>query len=873
MKNKVPNHSAPRVAALRSPVRSGLPCRPRFLHELAVIETDDQLLIDGLGQLHVFAGESSRTLLAPLIKLMDGSRTVDQIGTALQQFPLGDVAKAISMLHQWGLVEDGAAYRTAELLEENSTLAFFRRNIGMGRVNRSGREAYERIRKSEVLVCASPSAARAADKVKAQLSEAGIENVISLNMSSLPSDRRPLASPDQSLIVSLSSGGEDRIRQEALDDWCRDHHISWLRATIDEASGYADIGPHFKGRETICYKCFSSLHGRRCSSQKTTRHSQIDESVFSGLLSIEIIYMLSDLGPRVTARDFQRYSLPAWKLKHLGLSRIPGCPRCRPGMSDAIVSTNTHVNTAVLFEDYIGLQSRPTTFFIRQAKPIQGMEDTSLQTSRFQSCVQYPLTRQIPASDGEARGMATEPQAPISLDELASILMMTAGIRHLSNRFTKSRRWAATAGNLGSVELFIAVRDVTNLPEGVYFYEPTQHTLSLFKRHDANSSITSLMRRICPQCAETDLPFVLVFFTGAFHRLAVKYGPFGYRLVNMDAGVAFSQMQVVAQTMGLSATMLARWPDDLIEHELNLDTFEQQCTAVAALSRDNIPSFRWQRPMPETPRPLSRSSAHEDLDLKDLTRILFTESRVRETDLSLAFQPVPPALLANPPDRAAVTALPASSQISGKVGEILLKRRSVRNFSEASISLEQLSMMLHYAHQGDRNDFQSEHQALMPLVFQVLVTNVNGLGPGVYEYLAADNGLARTKATLTHKEMVGLFIQSEFATAPAVVWISGNLAASCARHGEFGHRQLLLRAGMAANRLWMAALSRGIEGAITAGVVPGYAREQLDLNGYTRASLLAFATGHADEPVGYTENESENDLCNEGLGNDDENEY
>jgi nitroreductase len=95
--------------------------------------------------------------------------------------------------------------------------------------------------------------------------------------------------------------------------------------------------------------------------------------------------------------------------------------------------------------------------------------------------------------------------------------------------------------------------------------------------------------------------------------------------------------------------------------------------------------------------------------------------------------------------------------------------------------------------------------------------------------------------------MVELFVQSDFADAPAVIWIAGNLAAACASDGARGHRHLLLRAGAAAHRLWMAALASGLNGSIVAGLVPGAARRLLGFDGYKTASLLAFAAGHRRE--------------------------
>jgi hypothetical protein len=55
---------------------------------------------------------------------------------------------------------------------------------------------------------------------------------------------------------------------------------------------------------------------------------------------------------------------------------------------------------------------------------------------------------------------------------------------------------------------------------------------------------------------------------------------------------------------------------------------------------------------------------------------------------------------------------------------------------------------------------------------------------------------------------------------------------------------LLLRAGAAAHRLWMAALGTGLAGCLAAGVVPGTARRQFGFDGFRQASLLSFVTGY-----------------------------
>jgi nitroreductase len=155
--------------------------------------------------------------------------------------------------------------------------------------------------------------------------------------------------------------------------------------------------------------------------------------------------------------------------------------------------------------------------------------------------------------------------------------------------------------------------------------------------------------------------------------------------------------------------------------------------------------------------------------------------------------------------------------------------------------------MLYLAQQGDANDWPAEHRDGQSLDFLVLAARVEGLSPGVYWYRALNHALLPSRAGLSAAETLELFVQEQFASAPLVIWIAGDLAGACARHGAFGLRQLLLRAGAAGNRLWMAALGIGLAGCLVAGIIPGAARRLLGLDGYRHASLLALSIGVEDK--------------------------
>ncbi len=179
----------------------------------------------------------------------------------------------------------------------------------------------------------------------------------------------------------------------------------------------------------------------------------------------------------------------------------------------------------------------------------------------------------------------------------------------------------------------------------------------------------------------------------------------------------------------------------------------------------------------------------------------------------------------------------------------LERRRATRLYAATPVDQAALAEMLRAATAGDRRDWSSEQDADLDLRFSVVAWRVSGLGPAVYHYVPAHHALRlAAEAPQAVQDREALFLQAEFAEAPFVVLISGNLAAACARHGGWGHRQLLVRAGMAGQRLWLTAAGLGLAGTVFAGFIGHAARGLVELDGYRHAGLLAFAAGHPLSP-------------------------
>jgi SagB-type dehydrogenase family enzyme len=790
---------------------------------------------------------------------MDGSRTVEELALALPGLRAEHIRNAISQMSRYGLLEDGRNTPTEENPESrNETLSFFRRCLHARRATVGSELAYENLQRAEIIIIESGSGVHQTEILRSLLVKAGVRHVSRLGRLSL-SDWEIQVSRQgpQPLLISVSSGTEDYDWHAQFDDWCFKHQLNWLRSSLDRSRNCADVGPRFDSKVNPCYRCFSSIH---CNTDRAGE-SHVDASIadfyfWFSILAIEIIYLVSDAGLLATGTDFQRYNLPQWSARSLRWPRIPGCSRCRPVTpveveSAKVQSKSECVDTATVFEDYVGLQS---VAFSIQNEPMDThvYSALALPNNQMRHCNQHRLTHEVPKLERSILDLLFEntvySNEPIELNELSTLLLLTGGIRKMVSA-DAPQRWAATAGNLGSVELFVIANRVRSLPSGFYRYQPGDHSLVHFQRHTGTLSTEELISRTI--LGKTDsLPDVLVILVGAYGRVAQKYNEFAYRLINLDSGSALSQFHLVARTLNFFCHTATHWADDLIEEQLNLDPTRERCTGVVALYQKGFDRFQEDLasvndfgPAAEGKTSSKVPCAFYATSVYQLAEMLYRESRLVESDIHLPSLAVPSELHHGNGSGYPWIVLPPPSRGGRLLGEVLSCRKSIRRYPPGPVSMEQLSTMLNYAHETDRTHWSAEHAKGLPLTFLVIAFRVEGLPRAVYTYESERHAVYRSRAAPSSREAAELFVQSEFADAPLVLWIAGNLAGAVARHGTFGHRQLLLRAGAAAHRLWMAGMATGLSGCIVAGVVPGAARQHLGLDGYKQASLLTFAAG------------------------------
>jgi nitroreductase family protein len=221
-------------------------------------------------------------------------------------------------------------------------------------------------------------------------------------------------------------------------------------------------------------------------------------------------------------------------------------------------------------------------------------------------------------------------------------------------------------------------------------------------------------------------------------------------------------------------------------------------------------------------------------------------------DARAAARPPAPvaASLRRAPHDGAPTTLPAPAAPRAALHDVLPERTAIRDYDRTPLSGADLSALFAAADRMDTRGWAADRAAGVDLELYCAAWRVTGVDTGLYRYRPGRSELCRVADLPDGREAEELVMQREFAEAPALLVITGNLAAAVARHGSHGHRLLLTRAGAAGHAAWLAALRLGLVGTVFAGLLPSALRERAGADGYHRAALFAFAAGHPIPDLG-----------------------
>jgi len=146
--------------------------------------------------------------------------------------------------------------------------------------------------------------------------------------------------------------------------------------------------------------------------------------------------------------------------------------------------------------------------------------------------------------------------------------------------------------------------------------------------------------------------------------------------------------------------------------------------------------------------------------------------------------------------------------------ETLARRRSVRSFAAAPLTLGQVSQLLWAAqgstYRGERRTAPSAG-ALYPLELYLAVGSVQGLTPGLYHYRQGSHALQQTlEGDLRDSLAVAAVSQSWVARAPAILVITAVQRRTAAKYGSRAERYVAIEVGCAGENVYLQATSLGL---------------------------------------------------------------
>ncbi len=158
--------------------------------------------------------------------------------------------------------------------------------------------------------------------------------------------------------------------------------------------------------------------------------------------------------------------------------------------------------------------------------------------------------------------------------------------------------------------------------------------------------------------------------------------------------------------------------------------------------------------------------------------------------------------------------------LSAPIGEVLERRRSVRDYELRPMPLVKLGRLLHASHgvKGERVDGERVHTrpapsagGLYPVEVYVATQSVEGLADGVYHYDPRTHELALRRSGLAQPSIARMALdQTMVLGSSVVVMLTAIPERTMWKYGQRGYRYVWLDAGHLGQTLYLVATALGL---------------------------------------------------------------
>src|SRR6266404_1562722 len=393
------------------------------------------------------------------------------------------------------------------------------------------------------------------------------------------------------------------------------------------------------------------------------------------------------------------------------------------------------------------------------------------------------------------------------LQDLARILFFSAGI-------TKQRKYtggaiyfraAACTGALYEIELYVVTGELKGLAAGVYHFNPADMSLGVLRKGDFRGN---LVQATSTDPAVAHAPATIVC-SGTYWRNAWKYQARTYRHFGWDNGTLLANLLAISAASGLPAEIVLGFVDAEVNHLLDLDVRREVSLCLVPIGRISESSLPAPKEVPALELETIPLSQHE-VEYPTMLEMHHASSLESVEEVN-QWRGKPPVLSSSALEGKAVRLprRPEEELPKDTIEQVILRRGSTRTFDNAaSITLAQLSTILHYATRGLPADFLEPPGGQLNDLY-LIVHSVQGLRPGAYFFEREQNTLELLKEGKFRAAAHHLGLEQELpADACVDIFFLADLEQILERYGNRGYRAVQLEAGAIGGRIYLAAYAQ-----------------------------------------------------------------
>lgn len=396
----------------------------------------------------------------------------------------------------------------------------------------------------------------------------------------------------------------------------------------------------------------------------------------------------------------------------------------------------------------------------------------------------------------------------LDLETLTRIFYFSAGItKHLTYRPTGRTipfRAAACTGALFHIEFYLVCGDIAGLEAGIYHLDPQGPSIRQLRTGDYRWVLVEASGH---EPSVEQAPAILIA-TDVIGRNSIKYQAREYRHAFWDSGTILANTLASAVAHQLSARVIAGFVDAMVSSLLDLDPQRELALALVPISAEpgaTIPSSPPFAPLNLTVQPITE---HE-IDFPAI-RTMHAASMLFDPDAVAAWRGTLPRSLSLPPAGPLTPLQPLTCDMLplDPLEQVIVRRGSTRQFTQESITFEQLSTVLYQSLQGVPADFLEPAGVMLNDVY-LTIHAVDGLEPGTY-VLRRDTWALELLKPGDFRDTSGyLGLGQELAYDASVnIFFLADLHPILERFGNRGYRAAQFDASISGGRIYLASYAQ-----------------------------------------------------------------